>query len=105
MEIFMNYDWPGNVRELQHTIEGIASLFDVDIIREEHLPFQFKTKRKINDSISLDEIGSLSEILDKTEQKIIRAALESTEHNISKAAEILNIPRQTLQYRIKKLGL
>jgi arginine utilization regulatory protein len=105
MAIFMNYDWPGNVRELQHTIEGIASLFDVDIIREEHLPFQFKSERKKNGSISLDEIGSLSEILDKTEQKIIKAALDSTENNISKAAELLNIPRQTLQYRIKKLGL
>ncbi len=36
---------------------------------------------------------------------LIIKALEETEYNISQAAEILNIPRQTLQYKISKYNL
>jgi arginine utilization regulatory protein len=102
---FMQYDWPGNVRELQHTIEGIASLFDVDIIREEHLPFQFKTPQPLESDLSLAINGSLGDILQQTECQVIRSALKKTDGNISQTAKLLKIPRQTLQYKIKKLNL
>jgi arginine utilization regulatory protein len=105
MEIFLNYDWPGNVRELEHSIEGIASIYDIDVIREEHLPFQFKTRKKADDCIKIEEIGSLRKTLEDTEKKMIELALKKTEGNITKSAEILDVPRQTLQYRIKKLRI
>jgi arginine utilization regulatory protein len=105
MEIFLNYDWPGNVRELEHSIEGIASIYDIDVIREEHLPFQFKTRKKADDCIKIEEIGSLRKTLEDTEKKMIELALQKTEGNITKSAEILDVPRQTLQYRIKKLRI
>jgi arginine utilization regulatory protein len=105
MDIFLNYDWPGNVRELEHAIEGIASIYDIDVIREEHLPFQFKTRKKAEDCIKIEEIGSLRKTLEDTEKKMIELALKKTEGNITKSAEILDLPRQTLQYRIKKLKI
>ena len=43
--------------------------------------------------------------MDYYEEKIIRNALEEAGGNISKAGEILDIPRETLRYRIKKLGI
>lgn len=106
LEIFMDYDWPGNVRELQHTIESVISLYDGTIIREEHLPYQFKNFHP-NKYFTLDTsiLQPLNTAVEKVEKELIIAALEQTDYNISKAAQIINVPRQTLQYKIKKLGI
>jgi len=47
----------------------------------------------------------LSTAVEKVEREIIISALEQTDFNITKAAKLINVPRQTLQYKIKKLGL
>nr|WP_312576590.1 sigma 54-interacting transcriptional regulator [Sedimentibacter sp.] len=106
LDIFLDYSWPGNVRELQHAIESVISLYDGDIIREEHLPFQFKNFHP-NKYFTLDTtaIQPLNVTIDKVEKEIITSALEQTDYNISKAAKLINIPRQTLQYKIKKLEI
>ena len=106
LDIFMEYSWPGNIRELQHAIESAISLNDGDIIREEHLPFQFKSFHpKKSFSIDTGAMQPLNTSVDKVEREIIIAALEQTDYNITRAARIMNIPRQTLQYKIKKLNI
>jgi arginine utilization regulatory protein len=106
LEIFLDYSWPGNVRELEHAIESAISLYDGEIIREEHLPFQFKNFQP-KSCISLDTgvIQPLNVAVEKVEREIIMQALEQTDYNISKAAKLINVPRQTLQYKIKKLDI
>ena len=104
MDIFMNYDWPGNVRELEHIIEGITSIYDVDIIREEHLPYQFADSKDLKPS-PLENIEPLTQAVEKKEREIIVSALKATDGNVSKAADLIEVPRQTLQYKIKKYGL
>lgn len=101
--IFISYSWPGNVRELEHTIESVISLYDSAIIREEHLPYQFN-KTKLTSANNLKIIKPLNESVEKLEKEIILAALKQTNHNITKTAELIDIPRQTLQYKIKKYG-
>ena len=105
-DIFIDYTWPGNVRELEHAIESAISLYDGDIIREEHLPFQFKNFQPKN-SISFDTgaIQPLNVAVEKVEREIIIQALKQTDYNITNAAKLINIPRQTLQYKIKKLEI
>lgn len=106
LDIFMDYSWPGNVRELQHAIESVISLYDGDIIREEHLPFQFKNFHPTKYfTLDTSVLQPLNVAVDKVEREIITSALEQTDYNISKAAQIINIPRQTLQYKIKKLDI
>lgn len=100
--MFINYDWPGNVRELEHTIESVINLYDSDIIREEYLPFQFE---KIDSSFNVKTIQPLRQATENLEKEIILSALKQTDYNISKTAELIDIPRQTLQYKIKKYGL
>lgn len=100
---FISYGWPGNIRELEHTIESVVSLYDSAIIREEHLPYQFNRVRLTSD-ISLNTIQPLNQAVEKVEKEIISAALKQTNHNITKTAELIDIPRQTLQYKIKKYG-
>ncbi len=106
LDIFLDYSWPGNVRELEHAIESAISLYDGDLIREEHLPFQFKNIQPCN-SFSLDTriIQPLNVAVEKVEKEIIISALKQADYNISKAAKYINIPRQTLQYKIKKLDI
>ena len=106
LKIFMDYDWPGNVRELEHTIESVISLYDGEVIREEHLPFQFKTLQNKKDSFAeANSICHLDVSLQRYEKELICAALEKVDNNITKAAKLLNVPRQTLQYKIKKLEI
>ena len=45
------------------------------------------------------------ELMDRYEERIIRGALEEAGGNVSRAGELLDIPRETLRYRMKKLGL
>lgn len=107
LNIFMRYNWPGNVRELQHTIESAISLYDGDLIREEHLPFQFKNlmNKRYDLDISDNNSFDLADSLNKFETELITSAMAKVDNNISKAAKLLNIPRQTLQYKIKRLNI
>ena len=102
------YPWPGNVRELEFTIEGcIAMLNDKEKrIMIKHLPanLQRKITRRSSFESSLDTAG-LPDILAEYEKNLILHALEKNSWNVSKAAEHLNIQRQNLQQRMKKLHI
>lgn len=95
MEKIISYDWPGNVRELQHIIEGLMNMKESEYIEYEDLPEYIKN----------NENKSIFEILEENEKNIILDAMKLWKNNISKTAEYLSIPRQTLQYKIKKLRL
>lgn len=102
MDIFKKYKWDGNVRELEHLIEGIVSVRDVKIIEEKDLPFKFQ---QYEEKSNHDYGKSLNEVVEETEKKIIKDALVKTANNVTQTAELLKIPRQTLQYKIKKFQL
>ena len=98
MEIFEHYEWDGNVRELENTIEGIMSLYDMEIIDVEHLPQKFNHYKDDGQAHS----KSLVEILEEKEKELLINALKTTDGNITHTAELLKIPRQTLQYKLSK---
>jgi arginine utilization regulatory protein len=49
-------------------------------------------------------VRPLRETLAEVEQELIRQALDETGGNIQQAAKLLQVPRQTLQYRLQKNG-
>lgn len=85
MKIFYNYKWPGNVRELENLMEGIMSIYDVDLIDRDKLPPKFREENTVS------EKDSLPEILEETEKRIITEAL-------IKINGILPIQLRTLKY-------
>ncbi len=105
--IFLQYDWPGNVRELKNMVERICILQKEPVINLRHLPIELTAETA---SVSLDicdelfETRDLSfdEVLQRTEQILIERALSISGGNISKAARLLQIPRETLRYKISK---
>jgi arginine utilization regulatory protein len=103
--IFLAYDWPGNVRELEHAIESAMNIIEGDTIRIEHLPLHLVEEKQIVTSGEEGVKTSLREAIQETELQLIRSAISKSEGNIQKAAKLLNIPRQTLQYKIKKYEL
>ena len=98
---FQEYHWPGNVRELKHTIEYMMNVCEGNVLTEDEIPTMIKKQRvtkKDENSKSL----SLRSNLERVENNLIAKALELTNGNIKQAAKLLEIPRQTLQYKIKK---
>lgn len=110
-EVFLLYDWPGNVRELQHVIEsGFNLLQQEEALSYAQLPLyikeRLKNKQLTGDGIELtrpdQELPTLEQVLTEIELKLIKTALARSGGNISAAARLLNISRQSLQYKIKK---
>lgn len=108
-DIMFNYNWPGNVRELQHFLENlmVRSLIDDDYLMINHIPIYIKVKMDKKNKIKsiIEEKETLPTTLNNLENKIIIEALEKNNWNISKTSREIGIIRQSLLYRIKKLGI
>lgn len=100
-KIFNHYQWPGNVRELENIIKSIVSLTDEPVITVKDLPKSIV--RNTEKEITVDFTSfNLKEELEFQEKMYIKKAYTQADENISRAARMLGIPRQTLQYKIKK---
>jgi arginine utilization regulatory protein len=102
-DIFLAYDWPGNVRELEHAVESAMNIVEGDTINPEDLPLHLVNEKQ-SLKISIEQ-NSLRQAIQETEMHMIQLAMEKASGNIQKAARILDIPRQTLQYKIKKYNI
>jgi arginine utilization regulatory protein len=106
LETFFNdYPWPGNVRELKHTIEYMMNVCERSLLGREDLPIMLKhfSVPQNNRTSSGEHSLSLRRNMEKKEKDLIVKALNLTNGNIKQAAMLLEIPRQTLQYKIKKI--
>jgi two-component system response regulator AtoC len=98
--------WPGNVRELEHVMERAVVLAEGEVIDAEDLPDAVREPR-VADAAPLSPGASLS-IKQGTralEESLIRAALERTGGNRTRAAELLEISYRALLYKIKDYGI
>ncbi len=100
-DMFQSYQWPGNVRELINTIEYVLLKSKQETISTKHLPL--KLNRMNQQSVNPKNTGSLRTELQKTEEVMIKNAMYQSEGNVMKAAKMLDIPRQTLQYKLAKI--
>lgn len=102
-EFFMSYSWPGNVRELEHAIEGGMNMAEGSEITAKCLPYYLAEVYKKWDKKSEEsDVIRLKQVVAKAEKSLIEKALWKSGGNITKSAEMLDIPRQTLQYKIYK---
>ncbi len=108
LKILTDYEWKGNVRELKNAIERLVVLSNGRTVLKEMLPWEIlksleKDKGKTDESPITEY--DLEKVLAQTERKLITGALKISQGNKKKAAELLNIPRSTLYYKISQLGL
>jgi formate hydrogenlyase transcriptional activator len=102
LELFKGYSWPGNVRELQNVIERAVILCDGDTFSVEASWLGTVSPKTFAQSATL-----VSDIADR-ERTMVESALRQAAGRVSGAkgaAAILGIPRQTLESKLKRLGI
>jgi formate hydrogenlyase transcriptional activator len=102
LELFQTYDWPGNVRELQNVIERAVILSDGETFSVDETWLTPVTPKTAASSVPL-----VANLIDH-EKEMIETALWEAEGLVSGptgAATKLGIPRQTLESKIRKLGI
>jgi transcriptional regulator with PAS, ATPase and Fis domain len=128
-ETFRQYPWPGNVRELRNVIERVMILEDGDLITATYLPRGFgkdgadvahqsaaawaskqQSERAEQAHPAAPQASDLpfrlppeGLVLDDVEMSFVRQAMDRSNGNQTRAAELLGISRDQLRYRLKKL--
>ncbi len=107
MELLMEYPFPGNVRELAHIIERSIALESSKIILPDSMLLSasaFETKEKAAPEIA-EEGLDLNDELARYERSLVEQALQKTRNSKTKAAQLLKVSYDSLNYRIDKLGI
>src|SRR5579863_1165800 len=102
MELFRAYDWPGNIRELQNVVERAVILSEGETFFVDEAWLTRVTPKVAAASVPL--VASLAE----HEREMLETALRESEGVVggpTGAAVKLGIPRQTLESKIRKLGI
>ena len=101
------YDWPGNIRQLENIVENCVVLVPGSVIGEEDLPAEIRDEEsQFKSAVDLLPVQlDLADTLKKIEAAIIRRALVRADLVQVKAAELLNISKSLLQYKLKKYGI
>ncbi len=126
LNILLRYPWPGNVRELENAIERAVVLSNDEDFTEELLPLSVRmfaqqrrtnqssesietlTKRLADQSINDYEMreGEIYQlVIDQMEHALIERALAKCGGVKTKAADFLGINRNTLNKKVKELGI
>jgi formate hydrogenlyase transcriptional activator len=100
--LFQAYDWPGNIRELQNVIERAVVLCESETFSVDETWLKGERLRQSGSAVPLGAT------LVEQEREIIEIALADCGGQVggpSGAAAKLGIPRQTLDSKIKALGI
>lgn len=121
LALLQRHDWPGNVRELQHAIERAVILASGPMLQPGHFDGQrvgIGPLANMRDAVSPQSNSSsrnghspdaptvvLSSFdLNEAESKLITRALEATEGNRTRAAELLGLSVRALRNKLNTIG-
>ncbi|HEX6737150.1 MAG TPA: Fis family transcriptional regulator, partial [Vicinamibacteria bacterium] len=102
LELLQGYEWPGNVRELQNVIERAVILCETPVLRVDETWLRPEARSPARRPLRLQAA------LATPERERIEKALSDSAGRIGGpqgAAVRLGLPRQTLESRIKALGI
>jgi two-component system, NtrC family, response regulator AtoC len=110
LEVLSRYSWPGNVRELRNMIEQAVLLASQDAIEPRNLPVcetlsaapqPAADNAGAASTPAAEPLSAPTSLLD-AERALILDALRRSSWNVTQAARLLNISRDTMRYRIEK---
>lgn len=104
----LRYSWPGNVRELRNVMEQTVLLSQHEIIEPEQLlllPGLTLTPLVASPEPNRFLLPSQGICLEELERDLVQQALDRTAGNVTHAAKLLGLSRDTLRYRMEKFHL
>ena len=93
--------WSGNIRELQNVMEKAVILSEAKNLSAQDLQID----SSVASSLRMTNGGTLKEVSDAEEERLVREAVERSNGNISAAAKSLGVSRPTMYAKMKKYGL
>lgn len=107
VRVLTNHYWQGNVRELENTIYSSMSMMDnEEVLTTDMININEYKARSAKNSYTIDiEAKPLDLIIEDIEEQYIHQALDKAYDNVTRAAAILGIGRQNLQYKMKKYNI
>jgi two-component system response regulator AtoC len=116
-KMLLDYPWPGNIRELRNLFERTVLLEDGEAVEPGHLKLNTAERGEDGRSIAskIDELLStsdlppggipLEDIIEELERSLINKAFMFSNRNQSRTAQLLNMKRDRLRYRMKIYGM
>jgi DNA-binding NtrC family response regulator len=110
-EVLLNYEWPGNIRELKNMLERVVLLENGDMLLPEHLPVTNEVEennlsavRRLENALARpipDGGVHFDQLMSDVEIDLIVKASRQCHWNQSRTAELLQMKRDKLRYRMK----
>jgi len=94
LDALASQSWPGNVRELENAVERALVVSRGSELKASDFSFQFQGGEPTG-----------GRTLDDIERAHIERVLRETQHNMSRAARVLDIDRTTLYNKLKRYGV
>jgi DNA-binding NtrC family response regulator len=111
----VEYDWPGNVRELRNAVERAMIMAEGDEVSARDLPEEVGGASRapkdeaapvvMGNQLAVPFTSDFREDRREFERRYIARCLEESGGNVTRAAAVLGMHRQSLQHKLRELGL
>jgi DNA-binding NtrC family response regulator len=111
IQALRNYSWPGNIRQLEWAMERAVVLGETEGVELQDLPPEVLQRAPAMAAAPAQPAGeALRPIIpegswEEHEKAKILEALQRSNWNITRAAQLLGMTFRTLQYRLEKFGI
>jgi DNA-binding NtrC family response regulator len=95
LEVLSRYDWPGNVRELENVMHRAVVLAGGPVLHLPDVPLDVAMP-EMGARLTEDDGVPLREACDRFEQQYVLRVLERVQWNVSRAARLLGVHRNTV---------
>lgn len=105
------HSWPGNIRELRNAIERASIFSRGGVVQAQDLPAELRSGDAPPSPSSVawekgeDFNAAKKRLVERVEREILGAALREHSGNVSSAARELGLHRQSLQQKLRRLGI
>lgn len=112
-ERLLAYGWPGNIRELRNVIRTALAICDGGVVRLKDLPSEVRVGATLHGATATaqpliaeqEDRTARQNPLEVAAREALQQAIQDCDYNMSRAARLLGVSRNTLYRRCKRYDL